>query len=124
MTNTPSFITQIRELIAKDDFKTAIQQLSVLLKESPRLDEAVQQSARYTKVMHQIRLGHVDFESATMAQNQIRYGVLELLREIEEAEAEKPEVKSELEKYWQNKTIIQNAEKIYNIGHIDNANFS
>ena len=143
MTSTQNFIDHIRVLIAKDDFKTAIQQLSALLKDSPRLDEAVQQSARYNHVLQQIRLGLVDFASANIAQNQISYGVLALLREIEEQE-HKPDIKAEVERFAVkieknvvknstitadnvhigDKTIIQNADKIYNINHIDNANFS
>jgi Effector-associated domain 11 len=83
MANAPIFIAYIRELIAEDDFKTAIQQLSALLKDSPQLDEVVQQSARYNHLMHQIRLGLVDFQAANITQNQIRFGVLELLRELE-----------------------------------------
>ena len=97
MTNTRKFINYIRDLIAKDDFKTAIQKLSALLKDSPLLDQAVQQSARYNNVMQQIRLGLVDFPSAIITQNQIRYGVLELLREIEEQE-HKPDIKAEMER--------------------------
>ncbi len=124
MDNTQTFIAHIRDLIAKDEFKTAIQQLSALLKDSPRLDEAVQQSARYNHVMQQIRLGLVDFQSANIAQNQIRYSVLELLREIEEQGVASAAIQSEVEQYEKGMTIIQNAEKIYNINHIDNANFS
>jgi hypothetical protein len=47
MANTQNFTTHIRNLIADDDFATALKQLSALLKDSPRFDEAVQQSARY-----------------------------------------------------------------------------
>jgi hypothetical protein len=124
MDNTQTFIVHIRDLIAKDDLKTAIQQLSALLKDSPHLDEAVQQSARYNKVMQQIRLGLVDFQSANIAQNQIRYGVLELLREVEEQELDSSAIRAEIKQYEKSRTIVQNAEKIYNIKHIDNANFS
>ncbi|MDZ7879936.1 MAG: hypothetical protein U5L45_19820 [Saprospiraceae bacterium] len=99
MTNKSIFINHIRDLIAKDDVKTAVQQLSSLLKDSPRLDEAVQQSARYNHVLKQIRLGVVDFQAANIAQNQIRHGVLELLREIEEqAEAQK-DIHEKVEKH-------------------------
>ena len=98
MTNTQNFINHIRDLIAKDNFKTAIQQLSALLKGSPLLDQAVQQSARYNNVMQQIRLGLVDFESANITQNQIRYGTLELLREIEEKE-QIADIKAEVERF-------------------------
>jgi Effector-associated domain 11 len=109
MANSRNFIQHIRDLIVKDDFKTAIQQLSALLKDSPRLDEAVQQSARYNNVMQQIRLGLVDFESANIAQNQIRYAVLELLREIEEQE--QPSIKAEVERYAVHfeKNVVKNS---------------
>jgi hypothetical protein len=85
MLNTNTFIAHIRALIAQDDVKTAIQQLSDLLKNSPLLDVAVQQSARYNNVMKEIRLGLVDYEAANITQNQIRFGVLELLREMEDS---------------------------------------
>lgn len=124
MPDTNTFIADIRDLIANDDFKTAIQQLSALLKNSPRLDEAVQQSARYNNVMRQIRLGLVDFEAANIAQNQIRQGLIDLLREIEEQGLNVPPINKEVAKFANGKTIIQNADKIYNINHIDNANFS
>lgn len=124
MSKTNTFIARIRDLIAKDEVKTAIQELSALLKGSPQLDEAVQQSARYNNVMQQIRLGLVDFQSANIAQNQIRHGILELLREIEEQGVASAAIRSEVEQYEKGVTIIQHAEKIYNINHIDNANFS
>ena len=124
MPDTNTFIADIRDLIANDDFKTAIQQLSALLKNSPRLDEAVQQSARYNNVMRQIRLGLVDFEAANIAQNQIRQGLIDLLREIEEQGLNVPPINKEVAKFANGKTIIQNANNIYNINHIDNANFS
>ena len=42
MPNTNAFIAHIRDLIANDDFKTAIQQLSALLTNSPQVDERAQ----------------------------------------------------------------------------------
>jgi hypothetical protein len=155
MTNVNAFIAHIRTLIAKDDVKTAIQQLSDLLKNSPLLDEAVQQSARYNNVMKEIRLGLVDYKADNITQNQIRFGVLELLREIEDSVGVASSyadthaaLRSEVERaisivgsknvvvgstivaggdvHIGDKTthITQNAEKIYNINHIDIANFS
>ena len=111
ISNTQKFIAHIRALIAKDDFKTAIQQLSDLLKDSPHLDEAVQQSARYNNVLKQIRLGLVDFASSNIAQNQIRHSVLELLREIEEQEQTKPSIKAEVERYVvkYEKNVVKNS---------------
>lgn len=107
MSNTNTFIAQIRELIANDDFKTAIRQLSALLTNSPRLDEAVQQSARYNNVMRQIRLGLVDFQEANIARNQIRQGLIDLLREIEEQE--QPSIKAEVERYAVKNSVNQSS---------------
>jgi tetratricopeptide (TPR) repeat protein len=61
--------------------------------------------------MQQIRLGLVDFSSANIAQNQIRYGVLELLREIEEQEVKTPDIKAEVERFAVNieKNIVKNS---------------
>ena len=102
-------INNIRELLAKDDLKTAILQLSDLLKYSPKLDEAVQQSSRYSNIMQQIRIGVVDYSSANIAINQIRYSILELLREVEEQEKASSKIKAEVEKYSKNeKNIIKN----------------
>jgi Effector-associated domain 11 len=98
MSNTQNFIAQIRILIGKDDLPTAIQQLSTLLKNSPRLDEAILHSARYNNVIQQIRLGLVDFNSANIAKNQIRHGILELLREIEE-QLKEPIINTEVEQF-------------------------
>ena len=98
MANPQNFITHIRNLIAKDDFPRAIQELSALLKDSPHLDEAIQQSARYNDIMRQIRLGIVDFQTATITKNQIRMGLLALLSEIEERENE-PNIKAEVERF-------------------------
>jgi tetratricopeptide (TPR) repeat protein len=123
MSNTQTFIAHIRDLLAKDDVQIAIQQVSALLKDSPLLDEAVQQSARYNNVMQQIRLGLVDFSSANIAQNQIRYGILELLREIEEQEVKTLDIKAEVERFVVKieKNIVKNstiqAEKVH-IGDI------
>jgi hypothetical protein len=114
-------------------------------------------------IRQQNNLGLVTHEEATIEQNRIRYGLLELLDDLEqngthpasfdallaavEQESTRPEVQAEVANaisivnsknvvvgstitaggnvHIGDKTtqIIQNAEKIYNINHIDNANF-
>lgn len=121
MTPTQTYLAQIRARIAKDDCKTAIQQLSALLKDSPHLDKAVQQSARYNHVMQQIRLGLVDFESANIAQNQIRAGILDLLREVEE-QGTNPAINAEFEqsvrRLTQSKNNMKNQKKAASLSAI------
>jgi len=81
---TTQFLQQIRDLIARDDLADALQQLRLLLDSSPKLDEAILQSARFQDIRKQIRLGTVSNTESNLTQNQIRAGLLDLLREIEE----------------------------------------
>ena len=106
MESTKSFIETIGELIGKDELALAIKNLYALLKDSPKLDEAILQSARYNDVIKQIRLGIVDFEQANITKNQIRYALLDLLREIEYQET-KPEINTEIRLFLSNQPIIQ-----------------
>lgn len=132
-----TYLNQIRTQIANGELSLAIQSLLTLLYNSPKLDEAVQQSARFQAINQQIRLGIIGNEEATLSKNQITWGILELLRNLEQNkdtvalnsivnEMESQSKDHELQKELQAaaKTIIQNAEKIYNIEKIDTANFS
>lgn len=77
--NKPRFFGHIRQLMAADEIPEALRQLRSLLGNSPRLNEAIQQSARYQDICRQLRLGTVGLEDATLIKNQIRWGLLELL---------------------------------------------
>ena len=82
--DTNAFLSNIRDLIARDDLTAALLQLRGLLENSPKLDEAILQSARFQDIRKQIRLGTVSNAESNLTQNQIRAGLLDLLREIEE----------------------------------------
>lgn len=86
-----------------------------LLEDSPQLDEVIQQSGRFTDIQKQIHLGTVSHAKANLTKNQIRIGLLALLREMQTPV---------IQKVANEPQVIQNAEKIYNIDHIDQANFS
>ena len=77
------FFDQIRAFIARDEMEPALAQLRLLLDNSPKLDEAILQTARFSDIRRQIRLGLVSDKDANLTQNQIRAGLLDLLREIE-----------------------------------------
>lgn len=119
-----SFHTQIQQLIASDEIAEAIRILQELLKNSPKLNEVLLQSARLSDIDRQIRLGLVDANQANLTKSQIRAGLLELLDEIKTQEKALPDILREVEQFAAGTTIVQNAEKIYNIEKIDNANFS
>jgi len=140
MTNK-SYIKNIRNLIAQNELPAALKQLRLLLENSPKLDEALLQSARFHDIRRQIRLGVVSHAEENLTQNQIRTGLLDLLREVEE-----PILKQEMERaisivkgknvvvgstisaggnvHIGDKIVHQTADKIYNIDKIDTANFS
>jgi len=149
---TKAYIKNIRNLIAKNELDEAIKQLRLLLENSPKLDEAILQSARFHDIRRQISLGLVNHAEATLTQNQIRAGLLDLLRDIEDSTAETstrpdaPALRAEMEHaisvvnsenviigstitadgnlHIGGKTTHQTADKIYNIKKIDKANFS
>ena len=81
--NNQTFLSSIRDLIARNELAAALTQLRSLLENSPKLDEALLQSARFQDIRKQIRLGMVSHAEANLTQNQIRAGLLDLLQEIE-----------------------------------------
>jgi DNA polymerase III gamma/tau subunit len=82
MTNQ-QFIRSILDLIAKDDLAGAITRLEELLDNTLLLDKVLHQSGRFENIKKQIRLGTASHSEATLTQDQIRTGLLELVSEIE-----------------------------------------
>ncbi|MCB0553438.1 MAG: hypothetical protein KDD02_07790 [Phaeodactylibacter sp.] len=108
------YCSHIGDLIGRDELKMAIQELHQLLKGTPRLDEAIVQSARYNDIMKQIRLGAVSFDEANLTKNQIRMGILNLLAEIEEQAEGNKALSAEIEKSLssEGRNIIQNSTNV------------
>ena len=95
--NNVEYINRIRKFIENDELDSALMALSTLLQNSDKLDEAIHQSGRYENIRKQIRLGIVSHSDANLTQNQIRFGLLDLLREIEK-QGEDPFMFSEIER--------------------------
>ena len=87
MTPTACF-NRIRAFIASDELPAALDLLRKLLAHSPLLDEALHQSGRFENIRQQIRLGTVSASDANLTQNQIRAALLDLVREIEDEDAD------------------------------------
>lgn len=92
-----NFTEQIGNLIANDNLPRAIGLLKEFLDKSPKLDEAIIQSARFNDISKQIRLGVVDFEQANITKNKIRFAILDLLRDVEESVESNAEIRKEVE---------------------------
>lgn len=123
MKSNQDFIAQIRELIANDYLEEAIEAVQNLLKESPKLDKVILQAARYNDLMNSIHDGTLNYENTSTEKNKIRAATLEILRNIENGINQNKEVYQEVEKFLTGQ-ITQKADKIYNIGKINNGNFS
>ena len=125
MNKNLNFYTQVKQLIAEDNLAEALSQLQAFLSDSPKLDEIILQTARFSDIRRQIRLGLSDSQEANLTKNQIRAGLLDLLNELEKQDTqEQGNQAHEGAKTTVNKTINQTAEKIYNIEKIDKADFS
>jgi hypothetical protein len=80
---TTETLKKTRSLIAQDKLTEALKELRIFLENSPKVDEAIHQSGRFRYIRKQMRLGLVSHAEATLTQNQIRFGLLDLLSEIE-----------------------------------------
>ncbi|MFK8009332.1 MAG: tetratricopeptide repeat protein [Saprospiraceae bacterium] len=98
-------IKQLKDLIAKNDLATVLKHLQELLNDTPQLDDVLHQSGRFQAIRKQIQLGTVSHENATLTQNQIRIGLLELIDEIEIQQEQNPAIKEE----WGNAISISNS---------------
>jgi MinD-like ATPase involved in chromosome partitioning or flagellar assembly/Flp pilus assembly protein TadD len=117
-------VRQIRNYIAHDDLNSAIELLSDLLKDSPLLDKAILHSARYNGLIKDIRSGIIDYSSANIALNQIRYNILELLEEIIEQKHDDPKIKKEVETYTQKNIVRDSIIKIGGDFHLGDSYFN
>ena len=84
MNSISSFIAKIRKQIAAGELPKALDLLKKLLANSPQLDEAIQLSGRFQSILQDIRRGIVSHEDAQVTQNQIRWALLEFLRDMEQ----------------------------------------
>jgi Effector-associated domain 11 len=90
MPDTPQPIAAIRELIARNDLKTALLQITELTKGTNQQDVALQLAGRYNETERQNRMGLLSFQEANLAQNQVRASILALLRDMEDQDNLKP----------------------------------
>lgn len=113
--DTNNFSEQIEAFISKDDLPSAMNLLRRLLKNSPKLDEVIQQSGRYSDVSKQIRLGTIDYEKASITKNQIRFAVIDMWRDIEASTSTNPVTQKEVADFGQSLTSFMNISKSKNV---------
>ncbi|MCB9280051.1 MAG: hypothetical protein H6562_14265, partial [Lewinellaceae bacterium] len=84
---TAEWCNQIRNLLARDELEAALEQLGTRLQGARKSNEALQFTGRFHRLREEIRLGLISHQDATLTRNQIRFGILEFLQEIENPEA-------------------------------------
>lgn len=108
-------IPQIQQLIAQARLPEALDALQQSVPAHLK-NEVLQLQSRLNELQRKIRLNIIAEDEAGLERNKITAAALNLCSQIDTATpaADSPA----------GKIIIQNAEKIYNIDKIDNANFS
>jgi hypothetical protein len=81
--NIKQFLNKVGDLIGEDKILQAVNELRQFLEHSDKIDELLVQSARYTDIMQRIRKGTIQHEDAEVTKNQIRYAVVDIMREVE-----------------------------------------
>lgn len=107
----------LKNLIAQGKIKEAIKELlQITNQESDLHNHVIQQSARLSELEKQQSLGTEDNTALNMTRNQVIAALLSIIDDM-------PNKNNKRLQSDTAQTIVQNAEKIYNINHIDNANF-
>lgn len=118
------YLTTVRDAVRRDKIDVALQLLQELVSDADELTEIIAQSARYAAIKREIRLGTVNWETASQEKNSIRWAILDFLTELEIGAMDNTRVEAIIQEKSNSPIFHQQAEKIYNISHIDKANFS
>lgn len=110
MQDIQSYTERILQLIASNKITEAIKELQQLLKGSPLYDEFILQSARYSDVMKSIRMGTIGFEKSNIEKNNVRYALLDMIRELEVGSDEKADLRQEVGTYLQEQAVATHNE--------------
>jgi len=91
-----TFITKLRKLVAEDELSVVFEQLQLLLKHSPYLNEILQQSGRFAAITKKINAGIAGREEGTVTMNRIRQSTIELIAEIEKRGLQSEDLNKEI----------------------------
>lgn len=99
---------EIIGLIANDRLEEAAKLFERVVNNSPRLYEALQQRGRLSNLDKIFSLGSISPDQYLNEKNRIRIALLDLVRELEEAQSANKEIAKDIEKFAsKNAAIIQ-----------------
>ena len=90
------FTSYIGGLIGKDKLQEAIVQMQAFLSHSPKFNEIIHQEGRFHSLLKAIQRGTIDFAEGEITKNQIRFALLDVLREVEEQTHHSTELATEI----------------------------
>lgn len=79
-----AFIKEIRRLVSEDKVEEALAKMRAFLSDTPHYNEVLLQSSRFQHVRKEIRLDTITYSDASVTQNKIRFGLLDLISDIEQ----------------------------------------
>jgi hypothetical protein len=113
----------LQNLLADGKTAQAIDQLRQLdLADKDLAQQILQNAARFSTLEKEQVMGTLRYDAYQLERNQINAALLAIVDKLPDEEADKPKIKPDI-RTEKGKTFIQQADKIYNIDHIDNANF-
>lgn len=111
----------LNDLLAQGKTAQVLAQLrSLSLSDSDLAGAIIQTSARFAEMERQQHAGTLAQDDLGVERNKINAAVLNLIENLPDDATSAKSASSTSD----GKTVIQNADKIYNIQHIDKANFS
>jgi hypothetical protein len=98
MAETTQVIKELKNLIAKNKLKKAIDQLRELLEHTPLLRQAILQERRFHDLQQKIMMNTISEEEANLQKNQLSLSLIQLLDAIKHQQTNIPAIAEEIEK--------------------------
>ena len=117
---TKEEIQNLKTQIALGDIDHVLKQLNQSLEGSSHHNDIIMISGRLANLQKQVRMGIISQSQATLTNNQINASLIDFLDQLDKNNSTTNQTPTN----QSGTTIIQKADKIYNIDNIDNANFS
>jgi hypothetical protein len=115
----------LRNRLAEGKIKPVFEQLrQAAQQDADWQNEIILLSGRFATMERQNRLGTADPATINIERNKINEALLEMIEQLEPANPPAPLPNNPVQTSKEPKSIIQKADKIYNIERIDNAHFS
>lgn len=119
MESINKYIDEIMEMIADNELEKAMEELKDLTKGSPEFNKIIHASSRFNDVMDQVLQGTIDFESANIEKNGIRFALIKIVNELYDHQDLNIEMAKDVDKF-----VTERAAKINTISSSGDGNIN